>query len=157
MLDNIDLQILDTLQKNGRAQISKIAKKAGLTIPAISERIRKLESKGVIKGYRAIVDRSAIGKGITAFVFVVNSSSNNYEEFIDKVRDVNEIAECHSITGAGSHLLKIQTENTSTLEKLLNQIQSWRGVMQTKTHIVLSTYKEFSALQPSDSVVKNKI
>jgi Lrp/AsnC family leucine-responsive transcriptional regulator len=154
MLDNIDLQILDTLQKNGRIQRNKIAKMVGLTIPAISERIRKLESKGIIKSYHARVDSSAIGKDVTAFVFVVTSPSSNYDEFINKARNVDDIIECHSITGEGSHLLKIQTENTSTLEKLLNQIQSWKGVLQTRTYIVLSTYKEFSVLQPSDSVVK---
>lgn len=154
MLDSIDVQILDILQKNGRIQRNRIAEQVGLTIPAISERMRKLEKKGVIAGYHAKVNHTAIGKDVTSFVFVMTSPSKNYDEFIKRTREVNDIMECHSITGEGSHLLKIQTDNTSTLENLLSEIQSWPGVLQTRTYIVLSSYKDFSPLQPSESVLK---
>ncbi|MBL7136088.1 MAG: Lrp/AsnC family transcriptional regulator [Candidatus Marinimicrobia bacterium] len=154
MIDNIDVQILDILQKDGRIQRNRIAEKVGLTIPAVSERMRKLEKKGIIDGYHAKVNNSAIGKDVTAFIFVMTSPSSQYEEFIKRSKEVNDIIECHSITGEGSHLLKIQTENTSTLEKLLSEIQSWPGVLQTRTYIVLSSYKDFSPLKPSDSIIK---
>lgn len=154
MIDLIDVQILDILQKDGRIQRNRIAEKVGLTIPAVSERMRKLESKGIIDGYHAKVNHSAIGKDVTAFVFVITSPSKKYDEFIRQVRNENDIIECHSITGEGSHLLKIQTDNTSTLEKLLSEVQSWPGVLQTRTYIVLSTYKEFSPLKPSNQIVK---
>ncbi|MFH2026069.1 MAG: Lrp/AsnC family transcriptional regulator, partial [bacterium] len=120
----------------------------------VSERMRKLEKKGIIDGYHAKVNHSAIGKDVTAFVFVVTSPSKNYEEFIRHTREENDVIECHSITGEGSHLLKIQTDNTSTLEKLLSEIQSWPGVLQTRTYIVLSSYKDFSPLRPSNQIIK---
>jgi Lrp/AsnC family leucine-responsive transcriptional regulator len=154
MLDAIDCEILDILQKEGRIQRNRIAERVGLTIPAISERMRKLEQKGYIEGYHAKVSHVAIGKDVTAFVFVITSPSENYEEFIRNSNSLNDIIECHSITGEGSHLLKIQTENTATLEKLLCRIQSWKGIMQTRTYIVLSSYKEFSPLKPADSKIK---
>ncbi len=154
MIDTIDVQILDILQKDGRIQRNRIAEKVGLTIPAVSERMRKLEKKGIIAGYHAKVNNIAIGKDVTAFVFVMTSPSKNYEEFIRHAREDNNVIECHSITGEGSHLLKIQTDNTSTLEKLLSEIQSWTGVLQTRTYIVLSSYKDFSPLKPSDTIIK---
>jgi len=156
MLDDIDVQILDILQKKGRIQRNHIAEKVGLTIPAVSERMRKLEKKGIIEGYHAKINNAAIGKDVTAFVFVITSPSGNYEGFITKAKEKNDIVECHSITGEGSHLLKIYTDSTATLEEMLSEIQSWPGVLQTKTYIALSSYKEFSPLKPSGSVVKKK-
>ena len=153
-MDKIDVQILDILQRDGRIQRNKIAGKVGLTIPAVSERMRKLETKGIINGYHAKVNNSAIGKDVTAFVFVITTPSKKYNSFVDSTQEVSDIIECHSITGEGSHLLKIQTDNTMTLEKLLSEIQSWDGVLQTRTYIALSSYKEFSSLLPSDELVK---
>lgn len=154
MIDSIDVQILDILQKDGRIQRNRIAEMVGLTIPAVSERMKKLEKKGIISGYHAKINNIAIGKDVTAFVFVMTSPSNNYEEFVKRARETSDILECHSITGEGSHLLKVLTDNTSTLEKLLSKIQSWPGVLQTRTYIVLSSYKDFSSVNPADSLIK---
>jgi Lrp/AsnC family leucine-responsive transcriptional regulator len=153
-MDKIDVQILDILQRDGRIQRNKIAEKVGLTIPAVSERMRKLEHKGIIEGYHAKVNNSAIGKDVTAFVFVITTPSKKYNSFVDNTQEVADIIECHSITGEGSHLLKIQTDSTITLEKLLSEIQSWDGVLQTRTYIALSSYKEFSSLLPSEELIK---
>jgi len=154
MIDSIDVQILDILQKEGRIQRNKIADKVGLTIPAVSERMRKLEKKGIIEGYHAKISSAAIGKDVTAFVFVMTSPSNAYDEFVRRAREECDIIECHSITGEGSHLLKVQTDNTAALEKLLSKIQSWQGVLQTRTYIVLSSYKDFSSMKPAGAMVK---
>ncbi len=153
-MDKIDVQILDILQREGRIQRNKIAEQVGLTIPAVSERMRKLEQKGIISGYHAKVNNSKIGKDVTAFVFVITTPSKKYNSFVDNTHKVSDIIECHSITGEGSHLLKIQTDNTMTLEKLLSDIQSWDGVLQTRTYIALSSYKEFSSLMPSEDLIK---
>ncbi|MCK9243708.1 MAG: Lrp/AsnC family transcriptional regulator [Candidatus Marinimicrobia bacterium] len=154
MIDSIDVKILDILQKEGRIQRNKIADMVGLTIPAVSERMRKLEKKGIIEGYHAKINSATIGKDVTAFVFVMTSPSNNYDEFVRRCREESDIIECHSITGEGSHLLKVQTDNTVALEKLLSKIQSWPGVLQTRTYIVLSSYKDFSSLRPANGTVK---
>jgi Lrp/AsnC family leucine-responsive transcriptional regulator len=146
-LDEIDLKILKMLQENGRIKRNEIAQATGLSVPSVSERMKKLEDAGIIKGYTAILDSKKLGKDITAFVFVSIDSSKNYPLFIERVMDVDEILECHSITGEGSHLLKVKTENTSTLEKLLARIQSWPGVTGTRTNIVLSTIKETTKIK----------
>ena len=142
LLDEIDVKILDILQKNGRTKRNNIADSVGLSLPSASDRLRKLEESGYIKGYSAIVDHRKLGKDITAFIFVSVDSSKHYPNFVERAGAVDEILECHAITGEGSHLLKIRTENTSTLEKLLSKIQSWQGVLGTRTNVVLSTPKE---------------
>jgi Lrp/AsnC family leucine-responsive transcriptional regulator len=140
--DDIDLKLLEILQKNGRIKRNELADRVNLSVPSVSERLKRLEEVGIIKGYSAILDAKKLGKDITAFVLVSIDSSKYYPLFIERAMEVDEILECHSITGEGSHLLKVRTENTTTLEKLLSRIQSWPGVIGTKTSIVLSTIKE---------------
>jgi len=108
----------------------------------VSERLRKLEEAGVIKGYHATVDPKKVGRDITAFIFVTMDSSRHYHQFIEHTTALDEILECHAITGEGSHLLKVRTHNTASLEKLLAKVQAWPGVLSTRTNVVLSTSKE---------------
>ncbi len=154
MLDHIDIQIIDILQKNSRIQKIDIARKLGFTIPSITTRIQKLEDSGVIEGYHMKVNNKAIGKDILAYVFVFMSPSTHRKEFTDKVKDMNDILECYSITGEGSFLIKIAADGVLFLEKILSEIRSFDCVVSTKSHIVLSTCKEFTAIKPSRSVLK---
>lgn len=142
VFDDIDLKILDLLQKQGRTRRNDLAEKVGLSLPAVSERLRKLEEAAVITGYFAQVDHKKVGKDITAFITVTVDSSKHFGTFVDHTRAAAEILECHAITGDGTHTLKIRTENTASLEKLLAKIQSWQGVVKTTTNVVLSTAKE---------------
>jgi len=142
MIDDIDIQILDILQSNGRIRRNDLAERVNLSIPSTSERLRKLEEAGYISGYSAIVDPKKLGKDITAFITVMIDSSKNYPKILEHIQTMDEILECHAITGEGSHLIKIRTDNTASLEKLLSRVQSWHGVVGTKTHLVLSTSKE---------------
>ncbi len=146
-IDDIDLALLDILQKNGRTRRSELADSVGLSIPSISERLRKLEDNGYITGYSAKVDHVKLGKDITAFIMVTVDSSKHYHAFVEHAHSIDEILECHAITGVGSHLLKIRTENTASLERLLARIQSWTGVHGTQTHLVLSTSKETTTIK----------
>lgn len=146
-LDDIDLTILDILQKNGRTRRNDLAQAVDLSIPSISDRLRKLEENGIIIGYYAAVDPKKVGKDITAFITVNVDSSKHYIGFIDHAKTTDEILEIHSVTGSGTHLLKIRTENTSSLEKLLSKIQAWGGVLNTTTSIVLSSLKETTRLK----------
>jgi Lrp/AsnC family leucine-responsive transcriptional regulator len=145
-IDHIDFQILGVLQKNGRMKRNEIAEQIGLTVPAISERMRKMEESGVIKHYACVADARKLHQDMTAFVFIATESSKGYQIIIDQAEKENEILECHAVTGGGSHLLKIRTVNTESLEKLLARIQSWEGVVNTTTNIVLSSPKETTAL-----------
>ncbi len=146
MVDTLDIKILNLLQNNGRTKRNHIAEEIGLSIPSVSERLKKLEENGVIEGYYTRLNKKAFGFDIMAYILVVMESSKHYKSLINKVDQIPEILECHSVLGEGSHLLKAVTKNTGSLEKLLGEIQSWPGVIATKTTFVLSTIKETTVL-----------
>jgi Lrp/AsnC family leucine-responsive transcriptional regulator len=154
-LDEIDLKILEHLQKDGRSQRNKLAEIVHLSVPSVSERMRKLEEKNLILEYRAILDSKQFNFDITAFVFVEVDGSDNYPKFVDRINQEAEVLECHSITGDGSHVLKIRTENTESFEKLLSRIQSWDGVSKSRSNVVLSSFKETTEL-PIEKTVELK-
>jgi len=147
MLDDIDLKILDTLQRNGRTKRAELAASVHLSVPSVSERLRKLEDQNIITGYHATVDYKRLGKDITAFVFVTVDSSKHYSQFIDHAVALDDVLECHAITGEGTHLLKVRTADTASLEKTLAKIQSWSGVVSTRTDLVLSSPKETTRIR----------
>ena len=142
MFDKKDIKILDILQADGRSTASDIAKKVDLSIPAVGERIKKLTEKGLIKQFSAILDHKQIGLDLTAFVFIISEHSDHYNEFVEKTKETKAIVECHSITGGGSHILKVRVKNSQSLEDFLYEIQNWPGVSRTQSNVVLSTYKE---------------
>lgn len=141
-LDEIDAKILCRLQAEGRSKRTTLAEEVDLTVPSVSERIRKLEERGVLTGYHAVVDSKRLGIDITAFIRVSVDGSEHYPAFIEAVTAMEEVLEMHSITGEGSHILKVRTRNTTTLEKLLSRLQALSGVSGTTTSVVLSTFKE---------------
>lgn len=142
MLDAIDIKILEILQNEGRTKRNVIAEEVKLSLPSLSERLKKLEEKGIIEGYYAKVNRKPFGYDLMAFITVFMKSSKKFEELSEHVKETPEILECHAILGEGSHILKVLVKGTEDLEKLLAQIQSWPGVMRTLTSFVLSTIKE---------------
>ena len=146
MLDDIDIKILKYLQKDGRETASKIAEKLNLTVPTITERIRKLQESSVIKGFQAIIDPKSVSLDVSAVITVVSSSSNNYQEVIIKAVECQEIIKCFSTTGMGSLLLWVSTNNSQSLEELLRKIQSWPDVTRTETQVILSSYKDLLEL-----------
>lgn len=141
-LDRIDLQLLELLQENGRVSQHDLARAVGLSAPSVADRLRKLEERGLIDQYTAVLNARALGLDITAFLFVGISGSRFYAEFRARADELREVQECHSVTGQGSHLLKVRVRDTGALEELLAEIQSWPGVQWTQTSIVLSTVKE---------------
>ncbi|GJQ20940.1 MAG: AsnC family transcriptional regulator [Bacteroidia bacterium] len=149
-MDEIDLKILEILQKEGRTRRNDLAERIHLSLPAASERLRKLEESGTITGYFAKLDHKKLGKDITAFITVTVDSSRHFAAFLEHAAAVDEILECHAVTGEGTHILKIRTENTASLERLLARIQSWQGVVKTTTSVVLSTAKETFRIRVSN-------
>ena len=145
-LDEIDLQILEILQSHGRTKRNELAEKVNLSIPAVSERLRKLQENGIIRSYNAVLDSQKVRLELTAFITVSSESSKHYPDIVKRASAHPEILECHAVTGEGSHLLKVRTQNTATLERLLRHIQAWPGVVNTRTSVVLSTPKETTVL-----------
>jgi Lrp/AsnC family leucine-responsive transcriptional regulator len=147
VLDDIDVTILEILQKEGRTRRNELAELVGLSLPAASERLRKLEEAGIITGYYAKLNHKLLGKDITAFVVVTIDSSKHFATFTEHINATDDILECHGITGEGTHILKVRADNTENLEKLLAKVQSWHGVMKTSTSMVLSTSKETTKIK----------
>lgn len=141
-IDEIDAKILELLQRDGRMQRSDVAEEVGLSISAVSERMRKLEERNVIEGYTAVVDAKRLRYDITAFIRVSVDGSEHYSNFVDRVAEMDRVLELHSITGEGSHVMKVRTTDTTALERFLSEIQALPGVSKTTTSIVLSTFKE---------------
>ena len=146
-MDEKDKLILSLLQKDGRMTASEMAEKVDLSVPAVTERIRKLTEGGVLKEFRAVLEAKKVDYDVTAYILLDMSSSNSYGVMVQYAQDNDEVLECHSITGEGSHILKVRTHDTSSLESLLRNIQSWPGVIRTHTMIVMSTFKEATYLQ----------
>ena len=145
-IDEIDARILELLQVRGRIKRNQIAEDVSLSVPSVSERMRKLEERGVIDGYQAVVNPRRVGFDILAFIRVMVDGSKHYDSFVEQACSLDEVQEVHSITGDGSHILRVLIRNTSGLEQILSTIQSWPGVHGTSTSIVLSSFKDTRAV-----------
>ena len=140
-LDSTDRNILAELQKDGRESASHIAEKIDVSVPTVTERIRKLQEGGIIKRFQVVVDPKSVGLDVAAIITIMSDSSQYYKEVTAAAHDTPEVVQCFSTTGNGSHTLFINTKNSKTLEDLLRKVQSWPGVMRTETQIILSSYK----------------
>ena len=145
-IDNKDISILNELIKNGRESASNISDSIGMSIPAITERIKKLQDSGIIIGYNVNINRQKIGIDVSAFITIISESSANFEAVVKKANNNSYVMQCYTTTGICSHILHVETENTITLEKLLRDIQSWPGVKRTETQLILNSYKTINPL-----------
>jgi len=142
-MDEVDITIVDLLQADARLTQAQIAKKVGLSQPSVADRIRKLEEQQVVTGYTAKVDPRKLGKDITAFIGVGIEHPKYFDAFARKVMGLEEVLECHRVAGNDSYLLKVRTENTGTLDRLLTEeLRTLPGVTRTQTTIVLCPVKE---------------
>lgn len=155
-MDNIDIQILKLLRQNARMTVSEISGLINLSVPAVSERIKKLESSGVIEKYATILNPGRFRKELTAIMFITLERPKFTEKFVEFVQGEEEILECHYLAGDFDYALKIITENTGTLEQLLNRIKSAQGVIKTRTIVVLSTVKNNHSVVPFEDPNKTK-
>ncbi len=142
MLDEIDVKILNMLQEEGRAKRNVLAEAVGLSLPSLSERLNKLEEKGIITGYYTKLNLKSFGLDLMVIITIHTESSKHYDTFAENVRNTNEIIECYAVLGEGSHVMKAIVKDSLSLEKLLSKIQSWKGVKRTHSRFVLSTIKE---------------
>ncbi len=129
--------------------LSDISKSVSLSIPAVSERIKKLENKGYINGYTTILNSGKFNKNLICFcLLTLQAGENNLQNFKKIVISESDILECHCITGDYEYLLKIITEGPESLEKLLSLIRVNANVIKSTTSITLSTLKEKPSYQP---------
>jgi Lrp/AsnC family leucine-responsive transcriptional regulator len=142
-IDDKDRQILAIVQRDARLPQAEVGRRVGLSTAAVNERLKKLEQRGVIVGYAALVDPERIGCDITAFVEIFIEHPRFESEFVARMKEIPEVQEVHHVTGEFSCLLKVKVWDRRALQRLLlDEINSLPGVRQTRTVIALSTSKE---------------
>ena len=144
-LDNTDRKILEILQLNGKITNAELATRVGLSPAPTLERVKKLEKSGVILSYHARLDNAKIGLGVNTFVMVSLKGHNreNIESFIANIESIEEIIECHHVTGTSDFILKIIAEDIPAYQKLmLEKVTNIEVVDNMQSMIILSTFKD---------------
>jgi Lrp/AsnC family leucine-responsive transcriptional regulator len=137
-VEETDRQILQLLALDGRMSFTDLGKETGLSTSAVHQRVRRLEQRGVIKGYAAVVNADAVGLPLTAFISVTPLHPAAPDDVPERLADVPEIEACHSVAGEESYILKVRVATPGALETLLTRIRAAAGV-SARTTIVLST------------------
>jgi Lrp/AsnC family leucine-responsive transcriptional regulator len=150
-MDNIDMKILKCLKGNARLTASSISEEINLSVSAVIERIHKLETSGLIKGYTIDIDQKKLGNNMVALMDVSLKHPDYYSGFEQLVKSNNSIAACYYQTGEFDFVLRIVTDTTDSLDQVYKVIKGYEGVEKTETHIVLRTIKEETALLPDGS------
>ena len=138
MLEDTDRMIVDLLTQDGRMSYTDLARKTGLSVSAAHQRVRRLEQRGVIRGYMARVDPAAIGLPLTAFVALTPIDPGAADRVPIALVDLSEVEDCHSVAGTESYLLMVRVASPEGLETLLAELRARCG-MATRTTVVLST------------------
>ncbi|KGT39809.1 Lrp/AsnC family transcriptional regulator [Heyndrickxia coagulans] len=152
-MDQLDIRLLEMLQKDGRMTLSDLSKKLSLSRPSISERLKRLQEKGIIEGFSARVSPKAVGREVVAYMQVSEIKMSTYTEFEKWIVQVPEIVECHRLTGAVSYLLKAAVTSMDHLSKLIDRLTPYGNI---NTSIVLSSPVAFRCMTPVPFEEKQK-
>jgi len=145
--DAVDLSIIEEVSRDGRATLAQLSEKAGLSVSAVQARLKRLESSGVIRGYRAVVEPEAVGKPLAAFVEITPLDPAQPDNAPELLEHLTEIEACHSIAGDASYMLLVRVATPRHLESLIRDIRSAASV-NTRTTVVLQTFYENRPLLP---------
>ena len=137
--DETDARILEILQSDGRKPYAELGSAVGLSGPAVHERVKKLEARGVISGYSAVVDPAAVGRGLLAFTWITQAPGTTATDLTGDFAGIPEIEDCHHISGEADYLLKIRARDARDLERVIHLVQSSRHVFTTETDVVFSS------------------
>jgi Lrp/AsnC family leucine-responsive transcriptional regulator len=138
-LSGNDVRILEVLQRDGRKPYADLGAEVGISGPSAHERVKKLEARGVIKGYAAVVDPDSVGLGILAFSWVTQAPGTSATDLTAEFAAIPEIEECHHIAGEADYLIKVRARDTHDLERVLRLVQATRHVFTTETDVVFSS------------------
>jgi Lrp/AsnC family leucine-responsive transcriptional regulator len=145
-VEETDRAILSALAGDGRQSYTDLAEKVGLSVSAVHQRVRRLEQRGVIRGYAARLDHEALGLPLTAFVAIRPIDPSQPDDAPDRLADLPEIEACYSVAGDDFYLLLVRVASPADLERLLQEIRKAANVA-TRTTVVLSTPYEGRAPQ----------
>ncbi|HCW05987.1 MAG TPA: AsnC family transcriptional regulator [Cytophagales bacterium] len=144
-LDNIDRKIIELLQANSNITNAQLAQEIGLSPAPTLERVKKLETQGVIKSYHAVVDMASVGLGVSTFVMVSLKGHNkdNIEKFTKAIAKIPEVVECHHVTGQADFILKVVASDIPAYQNLmLEKVTNIEVVDNMQSTIILSTFKD---------------
>ncbi len=146
-MDSTDLAIVAELMQKGRLSWAELAARVGLSSPGLIDRIRRLEEKGVIRGYSALIAPEALGLDLTAFLLVAIEKPVQRGGFLKRIRSLSEVQECHQVTGEFDYLLKLRARDTRHLDQLINgELKGMAGIRRVQVTVALSTEKETPVL-----------
>ncbi len=137
-LEDTDRLIVRILHTDGRISFTELAERVGLSVSAVHQRVRRLEQRGVIRGYRVDLDPEQLGLSLTAFVSITPTDPAAPDDAPALLAHLNAIEACHSVAGAESYILKVRLDSPAALESLLQEIRAAANV-STHTTVVLST------------------
>lgn len=137
-MEEIDRQILVLLARDGRMSFTDLAKETGLSVSAVHQRVRRLQKRGVIRGFGAQLDPEEIGLPLTAFISIKPIDPAAPDDAPERLAHLSAIEACHSVAGEENYILKVRVSSPSALEELLQQIRTAASV-STRTTVVLST------------------
>ena len=158
MIDETDIKILTILQQNARTSNAEIARQVEMAPSAVLERIRRLESRGVIQGYEARINPEALGLGLLAFIFVASSDMSAELKTADQLARIPEVQEVHHIAGEDCFVLKVRVPDARSLGRLLREkISPLSTVRSTRTTVVLETIRESSRFPLRAPVVQHAV
>lgn len=152
-IDTLDERILSELQTNGRLTMKALAERVGLSSPAMIERVRRLEERGVLAGYRAVVDPSAIGRPLKALISI-DLDRRHHDVFLNRLRSEPSVESCYRITGEHSYLVKVHVASTEELESLVDELGDTGA--KCSTNIVLSSPIEGAPVVPPEGTVSQR-
>ncbi|WP_026999355.1 Lrp/AsnC family transcriptional regulator [Eisenibacter elegans] len=148
-IDHTDRKILQILQGNAKITNAQLSKDIGLSPAPTLERVKKLEQMGLIKSYHAQLDTQKVGLGVTTFVqvFLASHKKSYLDAFVEKISTIDNVVECHHVTGSCDFLLKIVTEDIQSYQKLmLEQVSEIEEIGNMQSMVVLSTFKDNKVL-----------
>lgn len=134
-----DARILEVLQRDGRRAYADLGADVGMSGASAHERVKKLEGRGVITGYAAIVDPRALGFDVLAFSWITQAPGTVAHDLTASFAAIPEVEECHHISGEADYLIKVRARDTRDLERVLRRVQSTEDVFQTETDVVFSS------------------
>jgi Lrp/AsnC family transcriptional regulator, leucine-responsive regulatory protein len=138
-LDQLDIDLLEALQRNARSTFAELGALVGLKAPAVHDRVKRLEQRGHIRGYSAQLDSKRLGLELVAFVSCYTSPDCEYDTFTGALSEMPEVCEVYSVAGEETFMCKVVTRSTQHLDDLLARLKSMKGMARTKTTIVLNT------------------
>jgi len=153
-IDALDLKLLEALQTNARSTFAELGELVGLKASSVHDRVKRLEARGYVRRYSAQLDGQRLGLALTAFVSCYTAADVGYEEFTEAVNQLPEVCEVHSVAGEETYFVKVMTRSTAHLDDFLSRLKQIRGLVRSKTMIVLSTPYERGGIALGSAVVQ---